>query len=269
MSSASWRRYRRSPPQRRASARGGPQRARARPPRDRRTPNRGCASPSLPRACSSPSNPSPRWTRSCAAPASPASPCPSAASGRRRRTRASWPPRRPRTPPCPRECTRGSWWTTTARSSKGCRATSLRCSTGGCAPRRRAPCAGVTRSMVLDLARPLLPPGGGALHVDQLAQARECFITSVSREVLPVVRIDGVAIGEGAPGPVTRRNHPAVRGRGRERGRAAVLDAHISAHLPLPSHTRVTSGNLIRSRSWRESSSQMFSTVGNSRTSFQ
>ena len=63
---------------------------------------------------------------------------------------------------------------------------------------------GVTRSMVLDLARPLLPPGDGALHVDQLAEARECFITSVSREVLPVVRIDAVEIGDGAPGPMTR-----------------------------------------------------------------
>jgi branched-chain amino acid aminotransferase len=64
---------------------------------------------------------------------------------------------------------------------------------------------GVTRSMVLDLARTLLPTGGGALHVDQIAQAGESFITSVSREVLPVVRIDGVEIGAGAPGPVTRQ----------------------------------------------------------------
>jgi branched-chain amino acid aminotransferase len=63
---------------------------------------------------------------------------------------------------------------------------------------------GITRSMVLDLAREVLPIGDGALRVDQLAQARECFITSVSREVLPVVRIDGVEIGDGAPGPITR-----------------------------------------------------------------
>lgn len=63
---------------------------------------------------------------------------------------------------------------------------------------------GVTRSMVLDLARAILPRGDGALHVDQLAETRECFITSVSREVLPVVRIDGVEIGDGAPGPLTR-----------------------------------------------------------------
>lgn len=63
---------------------------------------------------------------------------------------------------------------------------------------------GVTRSMVLDLAAAVLPIGGGALHVDELAQARECFITSVSREVLPVVRVDGVDMGGGTPGPVAR-----------------------------------------------------------------
>jgi len=63
---------------------------------------------------------------------------------------------------------------------------------------------GVTRSMVLDLARGVLPVGGGALRADQLAEASECFITSVSREILPVVRIDGVEIGGGAPGPITR-----------------------------------------------------------------
>jgi branched-chain amino acid aminotransferase len=63
---------------------------------------------------------------------------------------------------------------------------------------------GVTRSMVLDLAGGILPRGEGALRVDQVGSARECFITSVSREVLPVVRIDGRDIGGGAPGPVTR-----------------------------------------------------------------
>jgi branched-chain amino acid aminotransferase len=62
---------------------------------------------------------------------------------------------------------------------------------------------GVTRSMVLELARDVLPLGDGALHADQLAETRECFITSVSREVLPVIRIDVLKIGAGAPGPVT------------------------------------------------------------------
>jgi branched-chain amino acid aminotransferase len=63
---------------------------------------------------------------------------------------------------------------------------------------------GVTRSMVLDLSRSVVPRGDGAIRLDQLAETEECFITSVSREILPVVRIDGVDIAGGAPGPVTR-----------------------------------------------------------------
>jgi branched-subunit amino acid aminotransferase/4-amino-4-deoxychorismate lyase len=38
----------------------------------------------------------------------------------------------------------------------------------------------------------------------ELQQARECFITSVSREILPVVKVDQLVIGDGAPGPITR-----------------------------------------------------------------
>jgi branched-chain amino acid aminotransferase len=63
---------------------------------------------------------------------------------------------------------------------------------------------GVTRSMVLELAAELVPRRGPALRVDELAAAAECFLTSVSREILPVVVIDGSAIGDGRPGPVTR-----------------------------------------------------------------
>ena len=63
--------------------------------------------------------------------------------------------------------------------------------------------AGVTRSMVLDLAAGVVPRGEGAVHVDEVGAVAECFITSVSREVLPVVRVDGTVIGDGRPGPLT------------------------------------------------------------------
>ncbi len=63
--------------------------------------------------------------------------------------------------------------------------------------------AGVTRSMVLELAAGAVPRGEGAVHVDEIGAVAEGFITSVSREVLPVVKVDGTTLGSGKPGPVT------------------------------------------------------------------
>jgi branched-chain amino acid aminotransferase len=63
---------------------------------------------------------------------------------------------------------------------------------------------GVTRALVLEVARAVLPVVLLPVRVDQLAEVDECFITSVSREVLPVVSIDAEPIGGGRPGTVTR-----------------------------------------------------------------
>ena len=42
------------------------------------------------------------------------------------------------------------------------------------------------------------------VNVSALPTIDECFITSVSREILPVVQIDEQVIGSGHPGPRTR-----------------------------------------------------------------
>jgi branched-chain amino acid aminotransferase len=63
---------------------------------------------------------------------------------------------------------------------------------------------GVTRALVLEVARGVLPVILRPVGVDQLEEVDECFITSVSREILPVVTIDGHSIGGGRPGAVTR-----------------------------------------------------------------
>ncbi len=63
---------------------------------------------------------------------------------------------------------------------------------------------GVTRSLVLEMAAGRLPVERRAIHKPELVEASEAFITSVSREVLPVIAIDGLAIGGGRPGPRTR-----------------------------------------------------------------
>ena len=63
---------------------------------------------------------------------------------------------------------------------------------------------GITRELVLELGRGLLPRATGSVRLDQVAELSEAFLTSVSRGVLPVVRIDETTIGDGRPGPVTQ-----------------------------------------------------------------
>jgi len=69
---------------------------------------------------------------------------------------------------------------------------------------------GITRAAVLRLARPLRTVEA-PLDVGALRAAHEVFLTSSIRELVPVVRIDGAAVGAGVPGPVTRRLHAELR----------------------------------------------------------
>lgn len=62
---------------------------------------------------------------------------------------------------------------------------------------------GVTRNVVLDLARGRFPIEEQPILLGELAQAGEAFITSSSKEILPIVQIDDLVIGNGKPGPRT------------------------------------------------------------------
>ena len=63
---------------------------------------------------------------------------------------------------------------------------------------------GVTRSVVLDLAREAgIEVVERAFTVDEALAAREAFLTSTSSLVLPVTSIDGQVIGNGRPGSIT------------------------------------------------------------------
>jgi len=65
---------------------------------------------------------------------------------------------------------------------------------------------GITRAQVLALARANgIPAREARLRPEELRAADEAFITSATRGVLPITRIDGAAVGEGRPGPITRR----------------------------------------------------------------
>lgn len=66
--------------------------------------------------------------------------------------------------------------------------------------------AGITRAQVLELCRADgIPHREVRLSPDDLRAADEAFITSATRLVLPVTRVDDVVLGDGRPGPITRR----------------------------------------------------------------
>jgi branched-chain amino acid aminotransferase len=67
---------------------------------------------------------------------------------------------------------------------------------------------GVTLRVVLDLARQAgIPIHRIPLHLAEAPRWEEAFLTSTSRHVLPLVRLDGTPIQDGRPGPITRALH--------------------------------------------------------------
>ncbi|MGE7371130.1 D-amino-acid transaminase [Neorhizobium sp. NPDC001467] len=65
---------------------------------------------------------------------------------------------------------------------------------------------GITRAAVLTLAQKAdLAVEERAFSIEEALAAKEAFITSAGAFVLPVVSIDGMAIGSGKPGPLTAK----------------------------------------------------------------
>ena len=65
---------------------------------------------------------------------------------------------------------------------------------------------GITRAAVLRFAREAqMEVEERAFTIDEAKAADEAFVTSASSFVMPVVEIDGTALGDGTPGPVARR----------------------------------------------------------------
>lgn len=66
--------------------------------------------------------------------------------------------------------------------------------------------AGITREFVFDIGSSLgVPVREAVLHDADLFGADEAFLTSTTRELVPIVQVDSQTIGDGRPGPVTRR----------------------------------------------------------------
>lgn len=65
---------------------------------------------------------------------------------------------------------------------------------------------GVTRLAVLDIiAREGYRFEERPFTVEEAKRAREAFLTSTTSDLLPVVRIDGAPVGDGRPGPLSRK----------------------------------------------------------------
>ena len=63
---------------------------------------------------------------------------------------------------------------------------------------------GITRGVVLDLAREAgLQVVEGLFEVEEIGRADEMFLTSSTREVVPIAQVNGTAVADGKPGPVT------------------------------------------------------------------
>ena len=83
---------------------------------------------------------------------------------------------------------------------------------------------GVTREFLFEIGLEQgVPIREAVLHDDDLFGADEAFLTSTTRELVPIVHVDGRQIGGGVPGPITR----ALLGAFRRKARALTQSQHL------------------------------------------
>jgi D-alanine transaminase/branched-chain amino acid aminotransferase len=64
---------------------------------------------------------------------------------------------------------------------------------------------GITRRNVLHLSREIFPTHETDITREMLYNAREIFITSTTKRIMPVTKLDGELVGDGRPGPVSKK----------------------------------------------------------------
>lgn len=75
-------------------------------------------------------------------------------------------------------------------------------------PKDRHLLPGITRDLVIELAQQQgYPVMEAVIPEDQLKVAQEIWVTSSTREILPVTCLNGVPVGDGKPGPVWQQMH--------------------------------------------------------------
>ncbi len=66
--------------------------------------------------------------------------------------------------------------------------------------------SGITKRVVFELcARTGIPVAERPFREDELSRAAEMMLLSTTREVMPVVSVDGMKVGDGTPGQLTRK----------------------------------------------------------------
>lgn len=65
---------------------------------------------------------------------------------------------------------------------------------------------GITRDTVLSIAKKVkIPTHEHVITRHEVYISDECFLTGTAAEIVPVVKVDGRTIGEGKPGPITKK----------------------------------------------------------------
>jgi branched-chain amino acid aminotransferase len=71
---------------------------------------------------------------------------------------------------------------------------------------------GITREFVIEIAHGLgIDAREQTLRPEDLFSADECFLTSTTKEIVPIVQVDDRTIGSGVPGPIATRLLDAFR----------------------------------------------------------
>lgn len=74
---------------------------------------------------------------------------------------------------------------------------------------------GITRMRVLEVASAVCPVEVRDLRLEEVYDAAEAFLTSTTKSILPIIKVDDRPIGSGKPGPVTRALRDLLRQRER------------------------------------------------------
>jgi D-alanine transaminase len=70
---------------------------------------------------------------------------------------------------------------------------------------------GTTREVALELAEGAMPVTVRRIGIDELRAADEVWISSATRDVMPITRIDGRPVGTGKPGPLWQRMNESFK----------------------------------------------------------